>query len=262
MKAILIGISVLLIVLISFLLISGRLGATAFTSCFVTLLLFVLGVFTSERLREIDFKNLRLLLSEVRIAKDDLAVTRKEINALVEDLAYITMSIASEKSIGPLKREFDLERHFERERSRQLVTQRITQMLKKSGWDAKRIVDFSAAAESLTRENIQREVWWRIYSLICDGLGKQFSSGKLPRPKGDGYSPKDYAPTDQVQAALAESNPRAAIKSLLEPIDLWDTRLQELLSDYESFCADFPCVQKACDRFYPEPPRSRQAHGS
>jgi hypothetical protein len=246
-------------------------------------LLFIFGVFTADRLKEIDFRKLRLLLYQIRDAKKDLAVTRAEIDALTQDIAFVSMSLLSDRTITSLedrnsdfwrlqseikkaaskaglsneaKQSFGLtyrlEKLLSRERSRQLAVRRIAQILRRSGWKDERIAEFSAPAHALTTENVLDNVRAHIYSHILNQMYKLFDSGKIPRPKGETWNPKDYVPMHEVYAALSQPSTQTVVKALLEPRYLWSPQMEELLGKYESFCDEFPFVKQLIEPLDPD----------
>ena len=246
------------------------------------ILLVILVALTADRLKEIDLKNLRLVLSQIQIAKADLAVTREEINALVDEIAFISMTLVSEQivgqkrsdsqtyndhlrdkrkleSIGNLTEEAKtswwidntLQKILDRERKRQQVTQRISRILSKSGRDTGEIAQLISVTEALTRRNVLDHIRSVTYTLITREISNQIKSGKLSHPGG----PFDYIgrlPIHKASAALSQPNSKLAIKTLFEPHGLWTTQMEDLIRKFEEFCSEFPCVKGPAEPLDPQ----------
>lgn len=84
----------LTIALVSYLLYVGKIDATNFTVLFIVIALVSLALYGFDRLKEIDFKNLTLRLSEYREIQKDIYVAKKDITGTTKDIIEISYLLA------------------------------------------------------------------------------------------------------------------------------------------------------------------------
>ncbi|MBU1862493.1 MAG: hypothetical protein KKH94_02375 [Candidatus Omnitrophica bacterium] len=78
------------IVLFTWLLIIGKIKEWAFVILFIVVLLFSVGINSVDRLRELDLKNLRIVLNEMKEVKREVFAKEATVKAMGEEIAYLT----------------------------------------------------------------------------------------------------------------------------------------------------------------------------
>ena len=78
------------IVLISYFLMVGQIGSTAYTTLFLGILLVSLGLYGFDRLRVFDLKNLMFRLDEIKEVQKDVYAKAETVKALGEEIAEFT----------------------------------------------------------------------------------------------------------------------------------------------------------------------------
>lgn len=78
------------IVLISYFLIEGQIGATSFTTLFLGIVLASLALYGFDRLRVFDLKNLMFSLDEIREVRKDIYAKAETVRSLGEEVAELT----------------------------------------------------------------------------------------------------------------------------------------------------------------------------
>lgn len=80
----------LLIVLVTYLLVNKHIEAGSYTLLFSILSISAIAIFLSDRLKELDIKNLKLVLTDIRKVKKDIYAKEESLRLIGEEIAELT----------------------------------------------------------------------------------------------------------------------------------------------------------------------------
>ena len=153
------------IVLITYLLIIGKIGSASFVTLFLGIAIVATALYLSDRLKELDIKNLRLILAEVKEVKKDIYAKAETVKKLGEELADLTAFNVT--SVGRFASKDLKEKMIE-------ARDRINAILKEVGSDENEINRVSARINDTVLRDLKLEVHSRIQEITY----KIFTSGK------------------------------------------------------------------------------------
>lgn len=134
------------IVLITYLLNVGKIGSGAFVCLFIVILLAGLAWYRVDSLKEIDFKNVKLVLDQVNEARQDVYAKVETVKKIGEKLADLTAFSVSR--VGRWASE-DLQKEMLEERDK------IKEVLREIGSDQKKIDKVSGQIEDMVLNDLK-----------------------------------------------------------------------------------------------------------
>lgn len=153
------------IVLITYLLLIGKIGSVSFVTLFLGIAIVSTALYLSDRLKELDIKNLRLILAEVKEVKKDIYAKAEIVKKLGEELADLTAFNVT--SVGRFASKDLKEKMIE-------ARDRICAILKEVGSDENEINRVSARIN----DTVLHDLKWKVHSMIQEITHKILTSGK------------------------------------------------------------------------------------
>lgn len=153
------------IVLITYLLLIGKIGSASFVTLFLGIAIVSTALYLSDRLKELDIKNLRLILAEVKEVKKDIYAKAETVKKLGEELADLTAFNVT--SVGRFASKDLKEKMLE-------ARDRINVILKEIGSNENEINRVS----DRINDTVLRDLKWEVHSRIQEITYKIFTSGK------------------------------------------------------------------------------------
>lgn len=152
------------IVLITYLLIIGKIGSVSFVTLFLGIAIVSTALYLSDRLKELDIKNLRLILAEVKEVKKDIYAKAETVKKLGEELADLTaFNVTHVGRLAPS----DLEEKMIEARGK------IIKILKETGSDGAKIDQII----SQINDTVLRDLKWKAHSRVQEITHKVFTNG-------------------------------------------------------------------------------------
>lgn len=201
------------IVLITYLLIIGKLGSVSFVTLFFGIVITATALYLSDRLKELDIKNLRLILAEVHEVKKDIYAKAETVKKLGEELADLTaFNVTSVGRFAPK----DLKEKMLEARDK------IKKILQEIGSDKIKVEQISSQINDMVLRDLKREVHSRIQEITH----KMLSSGKqIDRP----------AIHKKAEELLDDKYDRVKLVVYLKEQDVYQEDLENLLNKVDYF---------------------------
>ncbi len=141
------------IVLITYLLIIDKIGSVSFVTLFLVIAIVSTALYLSDLLKELDIKNLRLILAEVKEVKKDIYAKAETVKKLGEELADLTAFNVT--SVGRFSSNDLKEKMIE-------ARDRITAILKEISCNENEINRVSVRINDTVLRDLKSEVYSRI----------------------------------------------------------------------------------------------------
>ena len=156
------------VVLISYFLMVGQIGSTAYTTLFLVILLTSLALYGFDRLRVFDLKNLMISLDEIKEVRNDVFAKAETVKTLGEEIADLTAFNVTQagRFAGP-----DLQQKMMQARNR------IKQLLQRLGSSDEKIARISKQIEDMILHDLKNNVASETDRIIHKALtsGRQFN---------------------------------------------------------------------------------------
>lgn len=137
------------VVLFTFLLREGKIGSTSYTTLIITIILSGLALYGFDRLKELDLKNLKLILTEIKEVKKDVYAKAETVKKLGEEMAELTAFNVT--SVGRFAAPDLQDKMLE-------ARDKIAAVLKELGSDDLRIKEISKQIDDTVMRDLKYEV--------------------------------------------------------------------------------------------------------
>ena len=200
------------VVLISYFLMVGQIGSTAYTTLFLGILLVSLGLYGFDRLRVFDLKNLMFSLDEIKEVRNDVFAKAETVKTLGEEIADLTAFNVTRvgRFAGP-----DLQQQMMEARNR------IKQLLQRLGSSEEKIARISKQIEDMIlhylKNNVASETDRITHKAITSG--RQFNREQVQK---------------RIRELLNEYD-RKSIITYLKEQNLYEDELTPLLDKLDKF---------------------------
>ncbi len=200
------------VVLISYFLMMGQIGSTAYTTLFLGILLVSLGLYGFDRLRVFDLKNLMFSLDEIKEVRNDVFAKAETVKTLGEEIADLTAFNVTRvgRFAGP-----DLQQKMIEARNR------IRQLLQSLGSSEEKIGRISKQIDDMILHDLKNDVVSETDRITHKALtsGRQFNREQIQK---------------RIRELLNEYDRKNVIAYLKEQ-NLYDDNLTPLLDKIDKF---------------------------
>lgn len=248
-----------LFILITALLLCGKLDSRDFVIAFCAVLVLGLLLKVLDRLQELDIKNARLVLSEVRQAKAEIYAKADTVKKLAEDVAEIAV-ITTTDQIPQLMPTYLLQERYDREQQRLKTRDRVVELLRLVGADESKVKEAQTAYDRVTTARLQDLFHGWLHSYVNEHLmkreqeiGKEVSAQWQKIDRKDTAAVKqheaetekkyaemrrlhDYSSRDKLEELIRSTRvDLQAIEKYLKVENLWDDKIQNHFATFRAF---------------------------
>ena len=199
--------------LAAYLLIIGKISSVHFCFLFLISILVALAFYVSDRLKELDIKNARLILTEVREAKEDIYAKAETVKKLGEALADFTAFNVTQVGRFASK---DLKEKMIESRDK------IVKVLHDIGSDETKVEQISSQINQVVLRDLKEEVYSRIQEITHKVLtsGKQIDRNTVHKT---------------AENLLFDKYDREKLVSFLKEQGVYESDLEQLLDKVDNF---------------------------
>ena len=209
-----------------------------------------------HRIRELDLKNLKLVMDKIEQAKDDIFAREQTVRALAEDVAEIALLTGTDK-LAHLLPSHLRDARYEREAYRARARDRVISLLQKAGVDSQKVSAAKASFDELIGYKLVMTFGDFLHSHISEANMKlqtdisQF--GQELRKRDNPCTPDEHARVDsQVQNKYKEIAPALALnhrENVFEFICKHGSNLSQLKTELHKLSLLSPDTEKHIDDF-------------
>lgn len=212
MNFVIASIVLILIGLITFLLIKGKIGSQAYTILFICIILCGLALFGFDRLKEINFRNLTLTLNEMKEVKKDVYAKVETVKKLGEEIARL-VAFNTSMNIGSIPNNLG-EKAIE-------VRNRIITVLRETRSDSTKIKEITTELDRAILLYLKFEVRDKIHDIIPKVQNKKnMDSNEI---------------YDHIDMLLFKNYNRDVLNNYLEQKNIYNEELKNLLDKVDAF---------------------------
>lgn len=204
------------IVLIVFLLNNGKIGSIAFTTLFISIILSSLALYGFDRLKELDLKNLRLVLNEIKEVKKDIYAKAETVKKLGEEVAELTAFNVT--GIGRFASPDLQEKMLE-------ARDRINRILQGIGSDKTKITKILGQIDDMVLHDLKRDVHSKLQGITIQILRS-----------GNEINREDIH--DKAERLLFENYDRSKFVNYLKEQEVYRNEFGPLLDKIDKFNRD------------------------
>lgn len=201
------------IVLVTFLLNTGKIGSSAFTILFISIVLSGIALYGFDRLKELDLKNWKLVLSEIKEVKRDVYAKAETVKKLGEELAELTAFNVT--SVGRFAAPDLQEKMIE-------ARDRINELLKEIGSDEKKIEKITGQIDDMVLRDLKRDVHKKIQE-ITRSISTSGNKINLQEIR------------DHTEKLLFQNYDRRALVEYLKEQNIHREEIEKLLDEVDKF---------------------------
>jgi hypothetical protein len=204
------------VVLFTFLLREGKIGSLAYTTLITIIILTGIALYGFDRLKELDLKNLKLILTEIKEVKKDVYAKAETVKKLGEEMAELTaFNVAS---VGRFAAP-DLQEKMLKARDK------IAVVLEAIGSDDSKIKEISKQIDDMVVHDLKYDLLSKVQEIIHDNLNKGENINR----------DKIYNETKKL---LFENYERNKLKEYLESQKAYKPEIEPLLDQIDKFNKD------------------------
>ncbi len=215
LNVIILCLSISTIVLISYFLYEGKINGNHFTFLFLGIILASLALYGFDRLKEIDFMNLKLILKDLKEVQKDIYAKAETVKTMGEEIAELTAFNVT--SIGRFASD-DLDEKMLEARDR------IKEILQKIGSDKAKVERISTQIENMVLRDLKRKVESEVAQIThtIQTNGKQINRDKIHNKVKE----------------LLEDYDRSSLVDYLKEQEIYSEAFSPLLNRLDKFIKD------------------------